>query len=513
MSLSIEAKNEFKYEIYPQKAEKSISSSGKPIKTGAKKDRLVFPDNRLNIALASRSNKIFDAILSPFSHHKSSVKASIDGVPLTLNVKSLERLNIVPELITSGEGSPEQLGLLIKERYKTLSQMHQEYDRLKAEGPTVLQQLEDRNLLKLVHCAWGGTANAGEMKESGIIVLNEPKGKQTFAYTKGQDNHHVYAFPLNCTTHPYIEQLGKKLGGGHFSQVFDVEGYTKESPASVLKIARLNIKYAHEDLLKESKIVHKLHRNFNGDQLALMPPPIALFNIDHISPICAALTTKFNHNGSSYFKSYKPTLYMYYKLFTTLEITLDYIHKQEIYHGDIKPDNMYYDEETQLLKFLDFGSCLDGSENRLDILKQNNTQLLAWSADYCFRSNLRRTEQFAKDDDFENYKASLAIRDKIALKLSYLEGICSNPNLCTTNVFNKLFTYTYLKNGNRAFILGISKNVEELIDTRIKDDEAKIVVRRLIKEITDLEQGVPNAESSIVTPVGFDDPAAAKSLI
>lgn len=478
----------FPYQVSLEKAEKAISSNGSIIKKGGAKKRLVLQDPRLNLAFATLSNRIFDSLIGRVTHNKRCIKAVIDGNPLILNVKSLERLNISAEMLRSHTHTPEQLGSLIIKSYANLSAMYQERERIKKEGPETLRELQEDNLLKLVHTAWNTPLQSEEKSRGGVISLKEPNGKQKFLYTRDNENGHVYAFPLNDKAHPFIENLGKELGHGNFTTVYDIEEYTKIKDVSAIKIAKHDNRHSAEDLLKEARIVQKLHTNYTGDNLAIMKTPVAEIDTHHISHICATLTSKFTYNAEDYIKNHKPTLEKLKEYFDLLDDALDYIHEQQIYHGDIKLTNIFYDKISESFKFLDFGGSFDPSESSLELLNENKKALLSWTPEYSFQSSVKAILQFAEKNDLENYTHSLEIRDRIALRLAFLESLCIHPDFCfLKNTFSKLFTYYYRADGTKGCIGGFSSKADSLINDRITNDDAKALAKDLVEKIKTLD--------------------------
>lgn len=479
-------------EIAKVLADPFLSINGEPLIAKKSKERLVLDNGeqtRISIAMAKNSEKLYDFLFGKLSNSRYTVKAQIGDDSYTLNIKSLcSRLHLskyeIKDALRNGT-----LDSLILAKAKDLNDMLSECARLKKDGPDHLKNLSEDNLLKLVNKAW--ESRKGEYSYGSYIELRVGNNeKKNFLLTRDIGRPHIYAFPID--ENGQVNLGDKILGKGAYGTVYEILKLTGKDFASVAKMANLQQSGARVDILNEVKIVYKIHSTYNRTRdkipLAVMPRPRAVFNYTGGINLCGYLTEPFDYNGEKYIKEVKPSAEELDKQFTNLERSLEFLHKSKFFHGDIKLSNLSYKKGENTLKFIDFGGALDASQfgkYTLENLVRDSKDLLSYTPCYCFDKVSSLIHKQASLGNDTKYLTLLGIRDKIALKLAYLEALCGASS------FWQFFSFVEKSKKKTGEIKSIKTNTDQIIKMTV-DDSKQAKAKELVNDLANL---VKEAES------------------
>lgn len=181
--------------------------------------------------------------------------------------------------------------------------------------------------------------------------------------------------PLTVGSDLVVEGLGKftilkELGKGSFGRCLKVE--REDGKFSVLKVA---LHHDYDELLQQEYEAYKKTRNIPGI-LQISNPPSDAFQLYNCSSVCEVFTAKVIElplmDGDLYscIENGDLTLDMISDLMDQLCAILVAVHKKEVLHRDISPDNILYERRDAKNTYYlsDFGiSTLDPNRKYLTL--------------------------------------------------------------------------------------------------------------------------------------------------
>lgn len=269
------------------------------------------------------------------------------------------------------------------------------------------------------------------------------------------------------------EQNENKLGQGSFGSVYlyndkvDNSNGNKKYAVKQIEIAN---DFEYDKYLKELLILDVLRTNCQTHVMCYKESYID-FETSKVYIVCEYLDdyvvlTEYYNNAKS--ETNNPNIEALAKLFHNLINGMNKMHEMNVYHRDIKPDNIMYNTKTYDVKYIDFGLSILPVGNKRIILP-TSTKLKVGTPNY-MDPNITTYEKKSEPAKYEDMIKLLKNADRFSLGMT-LFMLLSNGKLIyqltNTKINYNIELTEYYKELKRVLQDEVFNNIND-IDKQIK---------------------------------------------